>query len=125
MRTWKARLALCLTIAGISVAASATQAPAAISDCPGQYICFWYHGDYNGDRQQYHDNGWQNLAPWFQNQLSSIYNNTNRYGEIAQGLGGTGARYCIPPGVANSFTGHPGWNDSAESIRLIAPPGMC
>jgi hypothetical protein len=125
MRSWKALIALCFILASIGGASIATPATAAISECAEQWMCLWRNGEYELDKQSYHDNGWQNLQGFFLRQASSIYNHTNRYGQIAQGTGGSGEKYCIPPGITHSFSGSPGWNDSAQSIRLIAPPGIC
>lgn len=125
MSSWKARLALCLILASVGGAAAAGPASASLAECPSQWICLWQDSGFVTNMQRYHDNGWQNLRAEFLRQASSIYNHTERYGQIAQGLNGEGNKFCIAPNTTADFIGRPGWNDSAKSVRLIAPPGTC
>jgi hypothetical protein len=125
MRRRMAALAACFALAGLGSAALAPQAMANREDCPGQFLCLWNGPTFGEARIQVHDNGWQNLSNFgFNDTMSSLFNNTNRYAQIAVDANGNGEKLCIGPG---------GWwgpvpaqfNNNASSVRLIGPPGVC
>jgi hypothetical protein len=120
-----AALAACFTLALVGGAALAPQAMANWEDCPGEYLCLWNGQTYGEARIQVHDNGWQNLSNFgFNDTMSSLRNNTNRYAQIAVDANGNGEKLCIGPG--GGWGPVPGqYNNNASSVRLIGPPGVC
>jgi hypothetical protein len=71
---------------------------------------------------QFHDNGGTNLASYgFDDQTSSVYNNTNRWGRLSLDWYGGGASICIGPNQAESFFAT-GWNNDISSLDLEASP---
>lgn len=121
---FRKRAARCIALLSVAVG-STVFAPSAFanqSDCPAQYLCLWDGNTYGGARAQFHDNGWQNLAPYgFDNIASSVYNNTNRYAVVADGANGGGPwLVCLGPGQAATFNtgGFPPINNVASSVWL-------
>jgi hypothetical protein len=105
-------------LASLAAMGFAPSASAVIGDCPAQYFCLWDGDSFNGDRVQFHDNGWQNLSSFgFNDRASSAYNNTNRYARISVDAGGAGNRLCFGPGVAGSLPNF-GWNNIASAVDL-------
>lgn len=92
------------------------------SDCDAQWFCLWDGPSYGDRRLQFHDNGGVNLASYgFDDQASSVYNNTNRWGRLSLDWYGGGASICIGPGQYESFFAT-GWNNQISSLNLQPSP---
>lgn len=124
MRRFTALLVASISLALLWGFALSSQASADKNDCPSGYICLWDGSTFGMTRAQFHDNGWQNLSDFgFNDQMSSIYNNTNRWGQISVDAGGGGNKLCMPPGTSLGPVAAQ-WNNNASAVQLIAS-GSC
>ena len=98
-----------IALTTVGLAAPASPASAAISDCPAGYVCLWATTNYSGQRWQGQSNN-PTLPSWIDQNADSLYNN----GNTCEAVFWNGTNYT---GTRRQFLRHVGYNLDSYGIQ--------
>jgi hypothetical protein len=121
------RRRLPLTITAVSAAVIVTgstplSAQADSSDCPNRYVCMWEDPNYSGSMyvRQASTPGSYNIGSWNgDNEISSVYNNSDNCVRLYDNDNYTGTSYYINIRTLLPNLTQNGYDNEAESFKII------